>query len=170
MRELSILLENIQPLSANAALRAVSRGGRVWIISSDAKRKNEINFNRELGKFKSELMEFKSEFDEYLNHIHASFYFYIPSDFGSKRFYTRKGKKVKISSRSGDLDNFLKSTIDSIFKYIGINDSYITRIECEKIPSNKNEFSIVAQLSIKNLLTLSNDTFKPGDDFLYFDN
>lgn len=53
-------------------------------------------------------------------------------------------KSGGISRRSGDVDNFLKQYIDSIFKFIGIDDAFITHITASKIQSdNVNvEFTI----------------------------
>jgi len=49
--------------------------------------------------------------------------------FYSNRFFTKDGK---IRKRYLDCDNLLKATLDTVFKEIGIDDSFITRLTVTK--------------------------------------
>lgn len=49
----------------------------------------------------------------------------VEINFYSNRFYTKEGK---IRKRYLDCDNLLKVTLDTVFKELGIDDSFITRL------------------------------------------
>jgi Holliday junction resolvase RusA-like endonuclease len=55
----------------------------------------------------------------------------VEISFYSNRFYTKDGK---IRKRYLDADNLLKVMLDVVFKEIGLDDSYITRLVVTKNP------------------------------------
>lgn len=147
MREISILLEDIEPLSINRAHRTSRKG---FIYKPKIAVDFDANIKRKLQEHKELLDEFVSSFNPFNHHVYCNIYYYVPIG----KFYTGKGSRKKISSQSKDLDNLLKYTIDGVFKFISLNDVIITRIETEKIPKNGTEWSIVIQLSIQNLFSI----------------
>ena len=60
-------------------------------------------------------------------------------DFYLTDFFT---KKNRINLKSGDLDNFLKLSIDSIFEQLLINDALICKIIATKNNSQKNRIEV----------------------------
>lgn len=65
--------------------------------------------------------------------IQVEAYFYLNE---SEYFTKVKNDKKTISKRSMDLDNMIKVGFDQIFKWLGIDDSQVTKIIAEKIPTN----------------------------------
>lgn len=75
--------------------------------------------------------------DKYNPNIHGiqvEAYFYLNE---SEYFTKVKNGKKTISKRSMDLDNMIKVGFDQIFKWLGIDDSQVTKIIAEKIPTNE---------------------------------
>jgi len=146
MKEISIMLNNIEPVSVNHS-HGFGKGFRYKLPKT---KKFEIELNRELSNFKDELNDFCTSFNWFNHVVHCSYFIYIPE----KIFFTKIKKQKKVSRKSKDLDNMLKVMQDNIFKFIGIDDTFITRLEAEKIPTKKEEWSIVVQLSIRPLFVL----------------
>lgn len=100
----------------------------------------ESEFANHLLQYGSELSDFLKLFDPKKNVVIADFEFYFPES-----QYYKKDKAI--SSRIGDLDNYLKSTIDCLFKNL-MNDHFITELTARKLPTKKDEpyFKIILEL------------------------
>jgi Holliday junction resolvase RusA-like endonuclease len=70
-------------------------------------------------------------YDKTTHALEVEIFFYI------KDLFT-KTKVKTISDRSGDLDNFLKVSIDSVFSCLGINDSQICKITTQKLEAEND--------------------------------
>lgn len=147
MSQFSFMLE-IEPVSVNHS-HCFGKGFRYKLPKT---RKYEIELKKQLSVFKDEFSAFHSSFNPLTNYISASYSFYAPKDF----FYT---KEKKISKRSKDLDNCIKIVQDNIFKFIGIDDTFVTDIEAVKRPTNGKEWRIVVMLSIGNTFNSLNNDF-----------
>lgn len=145
MREVSFLL-TLEPVSVNSS----HRFGRGFRYKAPKTNKFELELKNQLNEFKEELDEFNQSFITHKHCIHTSIFFYVPKN----KFYTKGTKKEpsKINRNSKDLDNCLKVLQDGVFKFIGVDDCNITKIEAEKIAYPGDEWKIVVQLFIRNRL------------------
>ncbi len=81
--------------------------------------------------YSSEIREFKKTFDEKKHCIHAELIFFFPAF----ELITKQGI---FKRRMNDVDNMLKTTIDSIFRGIDIEDSFVISAKGTKMPSDKH--------------------------------
>lgn len=121
MNKIIFKVKNCKVPSANAA-RATN-----WKTKRQFKTKDYEQFEQRvkimsLGKRK-DIDKFEHTFNIYESHISMTPVFWIPYD----RMYTKKGY---ISHRSGDSDNYLKCSIDAVFKTFNkLDDKYIKHYE-----------------------------------------
>ncbi len=123
------------PISTNKLTRAIKRGNFCTVIKSADARKFEADVRLELeSKYMTEMDKFFTEFD-ISKQIKLSVTFNVPN------LYTKKGV---ISKSSGDLDNYLKQYIDTIFKCLCLDDKFVTEIHAKKLYNKefKSEFLI----------------------------
>jgi Holliday junction resolvase RusA-like endonuclease len=145
MRELSFLLD-IEPVSINNS-HGFGRGRRFKLPKT---KKFGIELKKQLDQYKEEFDEIYQSFYPHKHCIHTGIYFYVPKN----KFYTKGTKKEpsKINRNSKDLDNCLKVLNDGVFKYIGIDDCNIVKIEAEKIAYKGDKWRVVYQLFIRDRL------------------
>ncbi len=134
----------MRPISLNHSHRNVKMGKRLVRV----KTKEAVMFETEFAAHLSQLSELK-------NHIHESYtatkhsiemecYFYL----NDKSYFTlpKKGERT-ISKKSMDIDNMIKVGNDQIFKWLEIDDSQVTKLTAEKIPTNAQD-TMVFRISL----------------------
>jgi Holliday junction resolvase RusA-like endonuclease len=99
-------------------------------------------FNAWLAEYSDLRPALMQDYDPTRHSIQLEVYFYL----NYKEFFTQS-KKRTISKRSIDLDNMLKVGNDLVFKWLEIDDSQITKIFAEKIPTD-GESAIVYQITL----------------------
>jgi hypothetical protein len=134
----------MKPISVNASHRIVKFGKR----ASRIKTEKAVLFEQEFGFHLLQYSELKSHildvYDPRKFSILVEAYFYInDGDFFTK---PKKGFKT-VSQKSMDLDNMIKVSFDQIFRWIEIDDSQVTKIVTEKIPTN-SETTMVFRISL----------------------
>lgn len=70
-------------------------------------------------------------YDKTTHALEVEVYFYLSN-------LLTKAKEKTVSDNSGDLDNFLKISIDSVFECLGLNDSQVCKITAQKMESDKD--------------------------------
>jgi Holliday junction resolvase RusA-like endonuclease len=125
----------IRPLSANARMNVV--GGR--FIKSHAARVFEREFAQRMTRYCDKVLQFKKSFSEDSHALALELRFFLPWD----ELMTKSGRLQK---RTNDVDNMQKITIDSFFKYLGVDDSFITLVTSQKIPSTFTETEILLSI------------------------
>jgi hypothetical protein len=134
----------MKPISVNASHRIVKFGKR----ASRIKTEKAILFEQEFAFHLLQYNELKGHiFDVYdprMFSIQMEAFFYL----NDKDFFTKPKKGFKtVSQKSMDLDNMLKVSFDQIFRWMEIDDSQVTKIITEKIPTNA-EPTMVFRLSL----------------------
>jgi len=123
----------MKPISVNASHRIVKFGKRASRIKTEKAVEFEKEFLlhlRQYSELKSHILEV---YDPRMFSIQVEAYFYLnEADFFTK---PKKGFKT-VSQKSMDLDNMIKVSFDQIFRWIEIDDSQVTKIITEKIPTN----------------------------------
>ena len=115
---------------------------------SRIKTKEAIEFEKFFNSYLLQYNELKehlrSFYREDFHSIELECYFYLPE----KDYFThpKKGNKT-ISKRSMDIDNMIKVSNDLVFKWLDIDDSQITKLSAEKIPTN-DDYTIVFRISL----------------------
>lgn len=92
-----------------------------------------------------DMKEFEKHFDPEKHHLSYRAIFWIPKD----KLFT---KKDTISARSGDFDNYLKTSTDSIFKnFPTIDDKVIKHVSgIEYLVSDNNKYNFLIKLSLRD--------------------
>jgi hypothetical protein len=98
-------------------------------VKTDSSRAFEYEFNIYLRDYDDLKKAFLTVYNPVVHSISVEGFFYMNED----DFFT---KKLSINKRSGDLDNWSKMPLDIIFKWLGIDDSQVCKIEKYKIPTN----------------------------------
>jgi len=140
---LTILLE-MRPKSVNSSMAAVK--GRM--IKTASHRQNKREMELLLRSFKDELTEFANKFKASKKRISMEIYFY------DSRYWT---KKKEMNQKTVDISNIIKSIEDSVFKAMGLNDSFNRKIMAESIPSDKDK--VIITLSLINHAQLNEICF-----------
>jgi Holliday junction resolvase RusA-like endonuclease len=68
------------------------------------------------------------------------------------KFFTKPKNKNdfrRISKNSGDISNMIKTAEDQIFRWLEIDDSQVSRVVAEKIPTNA-ESTMIFRVSLLN--------------------
>ena len=122
----------MRPISVNR----MYRNFRGRTIKSAEGRKFETDFNNYLAEFATHAIDFLNMFDPSADAVHVEVVCYIQHC----DFFTKGGK---IHKRCLDVDNALKSTVDQVFRFIGLDDALITRISCSKVPSEADSVEVI---------------------------
>lgn len=134
----------MKPISVNASHRIVKFGKR----ASRIKTEKAMIFERDFRAYLQEYLPLKDHilenYDPRMLSIQVEAFFYI----NESDFFTKPKKSFKtVSQKSMDLDNMIKVSFDQIFKWIEIDDSQVTKIITEKIPTNA-EATMVFRISL----------------------
>jgi Holliday junction resolvase RusA-like endonuclease len=112
--------------------------GRMIKTKKHRQSKKEIEIL--LRNFQDELFGFSEKFNASNKRICMEIYFY-------DSMYWTKNKK-KMNEKTVDTSNIIKSIEDSVFKAMGLNDSFNRKIIAESIPSDKDK--VIINLSLIN--------------------
>lgn len=140
---LTILLE-IRPKSVNSSMAVVN--GRMIKTAKHRQNKREMEFL--LRSFKDELTEFSNKFKASKKRISMEIFFY------DSQYWTRK---KEMNQKTVDTSNIIKSIEDSVFKAMGLSDSFNRKIMAESIPSDKDK--VIITLSLINHAQLNEVCF-----------
>lgn len=116
----------LRPLSYNQYYRNTRTGKRV---KTGAGLAYEEELEYLLSCRESSLLSFGKEFDPSKNIVKLEIEIYNP-------YFFRKADG-HLNPKSGDIDNSVKVLQDKIFKYAGIDDSAVKRLEVSDYPSDK---------------------------------
>jgi Holliday junction resolvase RusA-like endonuclease len=136
----------LAPFSLNQSHRLVKFGKR----ASRIKTSEFIEWEKDFSSFLGDYSDIKQHLLEKYNDAHHGFmleiFLYINSDSFFSKPKTKKDHK-RISKRSKDVSNCVKTSEDQIFRWLGIDDSQVTKIIAEKIPTN-SESTMVFRISL----------------------
>lgn len=121
MKSISFHLENVKVPSVNESKAIDFKTKRQF------KTKKYDEFEKTIKYYcmqkTQDINEFEASFDVNKSHLSFKAIFWIPKD----KMFVKKGY---ISNRSGDFDNYLKCSVDSIFKSFNkLDDKYIKHVE-----------------------------------------
>lgn len=136
----------LSPLSLNDTHRLVRFGDRASRIKTEGFIRWEKDFLLYLLKYKTEKDFLINNYNEKTHGIMLEVFLYINE---SKYFALPKTKKdtKRISKKSKDTSNCIKPAEDQIFRWLGIDDSQVTKIIAEKIPTN-DQCTMVFRISL----------------------
>lgn len=120
--------------------------GRMIKTAKHRQNKREMEFL--LRSFKDELTEFTNKFKASKKRISMEIFFY------DSQYWT---KKREMNQKTVDTSNIIKSIEDSVFKAMGLNDSFNRKIMAESIPSDKDK--VIITLSLINHAQLNEVCF-----------
>lgn len=140
---LTILLE-MRPKSVNSSMAVVN--GRM--IKTAKHRQNKREMELMLRSFQNELSGFSDKFKASRKRISMEIYFY------DSQYWT---KKKEMNQKTVDTSNIIKSIEDSVFKAMGLSDSFNRKIMAESIPSDKDK--VIITLSLINHAQLNEVCF-----------
>lgn len=129
---LTILLE-MRPKSVNSSMAVVN--GRM--IKTASHRQNKREMELLLLPFQDELIGFSDKFKASRKRISMEIFFY------DSQYWT---KKKEMNQKTVDTSNIIKSIEDSVFKAMGLSDSFNRKIMAESIPSDKDKVIITLSL------------------------
>lgn len=134
----------LKPISLNHSHRLVKFGNRISRIKTKEANQFEFEFTQHLKTFNDLKNEFVSKYRKDFHAVELECYFYV----NEKDFFThpKTGNKT-ISKKSMDVDNMIKVSNDQIFKWLGIDDSQVTKLYAEKIPTN-DDYTMVFRISL----------------------
>jgi hypothetical protein len=134
----------LKPISLNTSHRVVRFGKRLARVKTNETRKFEELFTgylNDYGGLKASLLD---TYNPQMNSFSVEVFFYL----NEKEYFTKAKKGLKtISKRSMDLDNMIKVGMDQTFQWLGVDDSQVTKILAEKIPTNE-EPTMVFRISL----------------------
>lgn len=142
----TIEISNVKPLLLNHATKITTRGK----FASKYKTIETQNFTRQMNAYlrtmANKLSPLSKAYNEKEHYFIVDFKFYLPI----------LTKKNLISKKSGDWDGFIKYTQDTIFDFIGIDDSQIIGGSSIKIHSDKYKIEVKIELrDLKEILDSS---------------
>lgn len=143
--KIEMLLENIKPVSVNAAYATARNGGRF-----NTKKYNEFmqEFNAKMFPYHKQLSQFDKDFNDKKHGIILEFTFYLPR----KRYFTTHGR---VNLRSGDASNFIKTTEDALFKKLDtIDDANVISVQSIKAVSYDTNFNIEISIGLVDISEL----------------
>lgn len=138
------LLLDIRPKSVNSSMAVVN--GRMIKTAAHRHKKREMELL--LLPFRDELIGFSDKFKASRKRISMEIYFY------DSQYWT---KKKEMNQKTVDTSNIIKSIEDSVFKAMGLNDSFNRKIMAESIPSDKDK--VIITLSLINHAQLNEVCF-----------
>lgn len=118
------------------------------MIKTAKHRQNKREMELLLRSFKDELTEFANKFKASKKRISMEIYFY------DSQYWT---KKKEMNQKTVDTSNIIKSIEDSVFKAMGLSDSFNRKIMAESIPSDKDK--VIITLSLINHAQLNEVCF-----------
>lgn len=136
----------MNPLSLNQSHRLVKFGNRASRIKTNEFVQWEKEFNDWLLEYSDLKTHLNYNYDDRKHAVQLEMYIYL----NEEKFFTKpKNKKDfrRISQKSGDVSNMIKTSEDQIFRWLGIDDSQNTSVHCHKIPTN-GEPTMVFQISL----------------------
>lgn len=134
----------LRPISLNKSHRIVKFGKRPARIKTEEAKLFEEEFSYYLSQYEDLKPHLLSTYDERKHSIELEAFFYLNED----EYFTKPKKGFKtINKRCMDLDNMLKVANDQIFKWIGIDDSQLTKLHSQKIPTN-DQATMVFRISL----------------------
>lgn len=119
------------------------------MIKTASHRQNKREMELLLRPFQSELAGFADKFRASKKRISMEIYFY------DSQYWTKNMKKM--NENTVDTSNIIKSIEDSVFKAMGLNDSFNRKIMAESIPSDKDK--VIITLSLINHAQLNEVCF-----------
>jgi Holliday junction resolvase RusA-like endonuclease len=145
MTELNLFFP-MRPLSVNSYYYNLPRGGRG--ISAEGKQHTAL-MKIKMHPQRKEIKEFiKLNFSSYI----VKYYNFVPRS----TYFTLKGE---INIKGQDVDNINKVQIDTIFRYMGVNDTKIIDLIVMKRPTDKEAhftFKIIGLSKEETLWQLEN--------------
>lgn len=134
----------LRPISLNHSHRIVRFGKRPARIKTEAAKQFEEEFSYYLSEYESLKPHILDAYDPRKHSIELEAYFYL----NESEYFTKPKKGFKtINKRCMDLDNMLKVSGDQIFGWLGIDDSQVTKIMAQKIPTN-DDATMVFRISL----------------------
>ena len=112
------------PFTLNSAEKS-TRGGRRF-KTKEFKQWQAIA-EKEVNRYKKQLQMWGSNFDRKKHIVEVQYVWHIP--FG--KLFT---KKLEMSYKSGDTDNYIKPINDIIFRAAGVEDSVVYNVSAKKVP------------------------------------
>lgn len=149
MEKLELNLQ-VKPVSTNELY--ASNGYGITLSKKNREFKKEVRLK--LSPHLKQIAEFTKNFDSTKNVIKANYVFYVPKE----KLFTKKGT---VSKKSIDVDNFVKSLTDSVFKIMGelnsdCDDSQIMEMNLKKTMSHDDKYYVRIELFLISLLFLEN--------------
>lgn len=120
-------------MSLNLSHRLVKFGKRAGRIKTDEFNRWEKEFLVYLAEYNELRPVLLEGYDARKHSIQLEMFVYLNKD---KYFAKVKGGFKRISARSGDVSNMIKTSEDQIFSWLGLDDSLVSRIIAEKIPTD----------------------------------
>jgi Holliday junction resolvase RusA-like endonuclease len=124
----------MRPLSVNK----LYRNFRGRTIKSQEGREYEMAFNHYLAEFGTQAIRFLEEFDKNQHAVHIEYVFYLESS----KYLTKSGR---INMRCLDVDNGIKQAQDNLFRFLQIDDGFVTKVTATKVPSDADCIEIVVR-------------------------
>jgi Holliday junction resolvase RusA-like endonuclease len=134
----------MRPISVNK----MYRNFRGRTIKSAECRQFEATFDHFLAEFSSHAIDFMRYFNPETDALHVDIICYIDK----KDFFTKSGR---IHKRCGDVDGYIKCTLDQVFDFIELDDALVTRISCSKVPSDSDSTEILIRKVISPSKTMN---------------
>jgi len=137
----------LRPISLNHSHRLVRFGKRISRIKTEAAKDFESEFLFHLQEYNGLRHHIIDGYDPRKHSIELEAYFYM----NEGEYFTKPKKGFKtINKRCMDLDNMIKVANDQIFNWLGIDDSQVTKITAQKIPTN-DEATMVFRISLASI-------------------
>jgi len=136
----------MSPVSLNDTHRLVKFGKRASRIKTTEFVAWENEFLHHLKQYDSLKLHLLENYRDDMNCFTLEVFLYLNNE---KYFAKPKSKKANktISKRSKDVSNCIKPAEDQIFRWLGIDDSQVSRIIAEKIPTN-HDCTMVFRISL----------------------
>lgn len=143
MKQISFQIP-LKPISLNTSHRLVRFGKRTVKIKTEATRLFEEEFCYYLSEYETLKLHLLDDYDKRRHSVEVEVYFYL----NEKDYFTKPKKGFKtISEKSMDLDNMIKVANDQVFGWLGVDDSQMTKISAQKIPTN-DQATMVFRISL----------------------
>lgn len=133
-------------MTLNHSHRLVKFGKRAGRIKTE----DFANWEKEFSYWLREYSDLKTHlvagYDERKHSIQFEMYVYL----NDSKYFTKPQKGFRrISKQSGDISNMIKTAEDQVFRWLEIDDSQVTKLISEKIPTN-DDGTMVFRISLIN--------------------
>jgi hypothetical protein len=138
----------LSPMTLNHSHRLVKFGKRTGRIKTDDFALWEKEFVYWLQEHSDLKTLFQASYVDKKHSICLEMFVYL----NEKKFFTKPKNKSdfpRISQNSGDISNMIKTSEDQIFRWLEIDDSQVTKIIAEKIPTNSKNATMVFRISLQ---------------------